>query len=99
MFEHTLGLETPALADPLLNLAALYIAEHRFADAAPLFKRALPLREAALGPLNPKLADAIESYAMVMRKLEEYAEAEKLQAQATRIRVRTALRADAEAGA
>jgi hypothetical protein len=35
---------------------------------------------------------------MVLRKLEDYAEAEKLQARATGIRVRTALRADTGAG-
>jgi tetratricopeptide (TPR) repeat protein len=88
----------PGLADPLLNLGALYISEHRFAEAAPLFKRALPLREKALGPFHPKLAEAIESYVMVLRKLEDYAEAERLQARATGIRVRTALRADNGAG-
>jgi hypothetical protein len=56
------------------------------------------MRERALGPFHPKLAEAIEGYVMVLRKLEDFAEAERLQARATGIRVRTALRADTGAG-
>ena len=36
-------------------------------------------RERALGAEHPKLAEALENYAVVMRKLEAYAEAEKAQ--------------------
>jgi tetratricopeptide (TPR) repeat protein len=86
------------LADPLMNLAILYTAERRFAESAPLYLRALPLRERVLGADHSKLAEALENYAVVMRKLEEYAEAEKAQVRATRIRVRTALRAESESG-
>ena len=68
MLEETQGPDMPGLADPLLNLGALYLAEHRFAEAAALFKRALPLRETALGAFHPKLAEALEHYVMVLRK-------------------------------
>ncbi len=85
--------DDPALADPLLNLAALYIAERRFAETAPLYKRAIALREKAFGPDHPQLAKTLANYAAVLRKIEDYAEAEKVQVRATGIRVRMALHA------
>jgi len=94
MFEHTVGPESPSLAEALLNLAAVYMAQRRFVDTARLYQRALPLRERALGAEHPKLAETLEHYAGVLRKLEEYAEAEKVQVRATGIRVRKAVRAE-----
>ena len=37
----------------LNNLAALYQRQERYAEAEPLFKRALAIREKALGPAIP----------------------------------------------
>jgi len=67
-------------------------------EAAALYKRGLPLRERALGADHPKLADALENYAVALRKLEDYAEAEAAQVRATRIRVQIALRAETGTG-
>ncbi|HXI42321.1 MAG TPA: tetratricopeptide repeat protein, partial [Bryobacteraceae bacterium] len=78
----------------LLNLAAVYMAQRRFTDTARLYQRALPLRERAVGSEHLKLAEALEHYAGVLRKLEEYAEAEKAEVRATGIRVRKAVQAD-----
>jgi hypothetical protein len=40
------------------------------------------------------LAEPLENYAFTLRKIEDYAEAEKAQLRATRIRVRIAVRAE-----
>jgi hypothetical protein len=72
----------------------VYLAQRRFADTARLYHRALPLRERALGAEHLKLAETLEHYAGVLRKLQEYAEAEKVEIRATGIRVRKAVRAE-----
>jgi tetratricopeptide (TPR) repeat protein len=90
-----LGPDTPSLADPLLNLAEVYVAEKRYSEAVKLYRRAVPLRERTVGADHPKLAGPLESYALALRNIEDYSEAEKIEVRATRIRVRLALRADA----
>ncbi len=44
---------TPMSAQSLNNLAVLYQAQGRYAEAEPLYKRALAIREKALGPDHP----------------------------------------------
>jgi hypothetical protein len=53
------------------------------------------MREQNLGADNPKLVKWLENYAVVLRKIENYAEAEAVEVHATRIRVKMALRAEA----
>ena len=50
ILEKTAGLNSPEIAAALNNLAALYQRQERYADAEPLFKRALAIRERSLGP-------------------------------------------------
>ena len=51
--EKTLGLDHPDLAKPLNNLAVLYLAQGRYAEAEPRLKHALAIAEKALGPNDP----------------------------------------------
>ena len=46
----------PMSRQSLNNLAHLYRAQGRYADAEPLYKRALAIREKALGPDHPDVA-------------------------------------------
>ena len=48
--EKALGPEHPDVAISLNNLALLYRAQGRYAEAEPLLKRALAISEKALGP-------------------------------------------------
>ena len=50
------GPEHPNVATSLNNLAALYKAKGQFADAEPLYQRALAIREKVLGPDHPIVA-------------------------------------------
>ena len=47
----------PMLRMSLNNLADLYQAQGRYADAEPLYKRSLAIGEKALGPDHPDVAD------------------------------------------
>jgi tetratricopeptide (TPR) repeat protein len=80
------------LADSLENLAQLYWVEKRYSESAPLLQRAIPLLERLWGRDHPRLLSTFELYAIVMRKLGNYAEAEQAQVRATRIRVKKAIR-------
>jgi hypothetical protein len=48
--EKALGLDHPDIEPALANLAALYDNEGHYAEAEPLFKRSVAIREAAGGP-------------------------------------------------
>ncbi len=50
------GPQDPRLATTLNNLAGLYQAQGRYAEAEPLYKRALAIIEKALGPEHPPVA-------------------------------------------
>ena len=47
----------------LNNLAALYNDQGRYADAEPLFKRALAIQEKVLGPDHPDVAVSLNNLA------------------------------------
>ena len=56
-----LGPDHPDVAANLNNLAALYYAQGDYAQAEPLFKRALAIRERALGPDHPDVATSLNN--------------------------------------
>ena len=56
-----------------------------------LYKRAIELREARLGPNSPKLIRLLHLYADALRKMQNYASAEKAEVRALGIEVRSAL--------
>ncbi len=84
------GPQDPRLATSLNNLAVLYEARGRYAEAEPLYKRALAIVEKALGPEHPDVATSLENYAALLRKTERTTEATKMKARAKAIRAKRA---------
>jgi tetratricopeptide (TPR) repeat protein len=72
------GSQDPRLATSLSNLALLYEAQGRYAEAEPLHQRALATRERALGPEHPYVATSLNNLAELYRVQGRYAEAEPL---------------------
>ena len=62
----------------LNNLAALYDDQGRYADAEPLYKRSLAIREKALGPDHPDVATSLNNLAVLYDEQGRYADAEPL---------------------
>jgi CHAT domain-containing protein len=73
--EKALGPDHPRLAAALNNLAKVYQAQERYADAEPLIKRALAIGEKALGPSHPRFANVLNHLADLYRAQGRYAEA------------------------
>ncbi|MFQ5917529.1 MAG: tetratricopeptide repeat protein, partial [Candidatus Binatia bacterium] len=65
--ENTFGLQHPAVATSLNNLAEIYRVQGRYAAAEPLYKRALAIREKALGPDHPAVATSLNNLAEIYR--------------------------------
>ena len=76
--EKALGPDHPDVAQSLNNLAALYVDQGRYADAEPLYKRALAIREKALGPDHPNVASSLNNLAQLYTTQGRYSEAEPL---------------------
>ena len=74
----------------LNNLAWLYHTQGRYAEAEPLYQRALAIREKALGPEHPEVAASLENYAALLRETSRDTEAEKMEARAKAIRAKHA---------
>ena len=55
--------EDPRLATSLNDLAGLYQAQGKYAEAEPFFKRALAIFEKALGPEHPHVATSLKDLA------------------------------------
>ena len=73
----------------LNNLAELYRATGRYAEAEPLFQRALAIGEKTLGPEHPNLAIRLNNLAMLYQATGRYAEAEPLYQRALAIGEKT----------
>jgi tetratricopeptide (TPR) repeat protein len=84
------GASEELLAASLNNLAAVYRAQGKYAQAEPLYQRALGIYETALGPEHPHVADTLENYADLLRKMERDAEAEEMEKRAKAIRAKHA---------
>jgi|GEM_PF-1411122 len=74
------------LGASLNNLAATYVELGRYSEAETLFKRALEIKEANLGPNSPEIATSLINLATVYRKPWENQKAQKLLQQALSIR-------------
>ncbi|MCH9020758.1 MAG: CHAT domain-containing protein, partial [Proteobacteria bacterium] len=68
----------PDVAGSLNNLAELYRAQGRYEAAEPLYKRALAVREKALGPDHPDVATSLNNLAGLYRLQGRYEAAEPL---------------------
>ncbi len=84
------GPDDERLATSLSNLAELYRAQGQYAEAEPLYRRALFVLTKALGPDHPNVATTVENYAALLRKLNRETEAEKMEARAKAIRAKQA---------
>jgi CHAT domain-containing protein/Tfp pilus assembly protein PilF len=65
-------------ADSLHNLARLYRIQSKYAEAEPLFRRSLEMREKILGPNHPEVAQNLNNLAVLYMNQGKYAEAEPL---------------------
>ncbi len=84
------GSEDPRLATSLSNLAGLYYAQSRYAEAEPLLKRSLAIDEKAFGPEHPNVAQSLENYADLLQKMGRGNEATDLETRAKAIRAKHA---------
>ncbi len=80
----------PHVAESLNNLAVLYLIQGKYAEAEPLHKRALAIREKALGPKHPHVSESLDNYADLLRKMNRESEAGKMEARAKAIRAKHA---------
>src|SRR5262249_3191631 len=63
---------------PLDSLAGLHRAQGRTAEAEPLYKRSLAIREKVLGPEHPEVAQSLNNLALLYLDQGRYAEGEQL---------------------
>ena len=73
-----LGPDHPDVATALSNLATSYLTQGRYAEAEPLYKRALAIDEKALGPDHPSVATVLANLGSLNESQGRYAEAEPL---------------------
>ncbi len=68
------------MAYPLNNLANLYKEQGKYAEAEPLYQRALHIWEQALGPDHSRTQRVVQNYADLLRKLGREQEVSELEA-------------------
>ena len=78
----------PMWLRPSNNLAVVYCDQGKYADAEGLYKRALAIKEKALGADHPDVANALDNLARVYDEQGKYADAEALHKRALAIRRR-----------
>ena len=77
---------TPMSAPRSTTWPSCTSAQGRYAEAEPLYKRALAIREKALGPDHPDVGTSLNNLAVLYRAQGRYAEAEPLYKRALAIR-------------
>jgi tetratricopeptide (TPR) repeat protein len=73
-----LGPQHPDTATSLNNLAGLYRAQGKYAEAEPLYLRALEIREQQLGPQHPDTATSLHWLAFIAQEQQQYERAKPL---------------------
>ena len=76
------------MAQSLNNLASLYDAQGKYAQAEPLYQRSLAIYEKALGPDHPDVATVLENYSLLLRKIGREAETTEMSSRAAAIRAK-----------
>lgn len=79
--ETALGPDSNETAVTLTELARFLDEEEKFAESAPLFKRAAEIQEKNLG-VSPRTAQALDEYAAALEKLGEHEQAAAVRARA-----------------
>ena len=74
------------MAQSLRNLAVLYVAQGRYAEAEPLFQRAVAIYEVALGPEDLCVLGCLDSLAEIYDKQDRSDERERVSERAAAIR-------------
>jgi tetratricopeptide (TPR) repeat protein len=87
--EKAVGPNHPDVALALHNLAWVYEAQGRYADAEPLLRRSLAIMEKAVGRDHPTVAIQVNSLASLYLTQGRYSEAEPLYERALAIREKT----------
>lgn len=82
------GLGEKDAAMSWFELAELYRAQGKYAEAEPMYQQALKMRKSALAPNHPELAACMESYAVLLHKLNREAEAATQESDAKAIRAK-----------
>ncbi len=72
------GADDTRLAESLNGLAVVYRDQGRYTEAEPLLKRALSIREKALGPAHPDVIQSLNNLAGLYQDQGRTAEAEPL---------------------
>ena len=72
------GERDPRLATSLNNLGLLQSGQGRYTEAEPLFRRALAIREKALGPEHREVAQSLNNLAALYQAQGNHAEGEPL---------------------
>ncbi len=80
------GTQDPRYATTLNNLAELYRAQGRYAEAEPLYRRSLGIREKALGPVHTDIVKSLDNYAALLRMAGREAQATRMERRADIIR-------------
>ena len=86
--------DDPRLANSLMRLAVVYHTQGRYAEAEPLYQRAVMIQEQMFGPDNPQIVELLEAYATLQRRMRPFqsllpwSTANKLAARARQIRER-----------
>ena len=78
--------EDLSVATTLNALANLYVGKGRYAEAEPLYKRSLAIREKKLGPNHLDVAGSLRNLALLYQDERRYAEAEPLYKRSLAIR-------------
>jgi tetratricopeptide (TPR) repeat protein len=73
------------VATDLSNLAVLYSTQGQYAEAEPLYQRALAIKEKALGPDHPDVATALNNVAALYKKTGREKEAAVMEKRAAAI--------------
>ena len=66
-----LGVDHPDTAESLNNLAGLYRAQGRYAEAAPLLKEAVEIMERVLGAEHPNTKIMRDNYERLLAEVKE----------------------------
>jgi CHAT domain-containing protein/Tfp pilus assembly protein PilF len=83
--EKALGSDHPDVAKSLGSLAMLYADQGRYADAEPLYRRALAINEKRLGADHPDVATSLSGLAVLYTHQGRFADAEPLYRRALEI--------------
>jgi tetratricopeptide (TPR) repeat protein len=83
------GADHPFTAEGADNLASLLVAQGKYGEAEPLYKRALAIVEKTLGAEHPNVAIILSNYAELLRIMNRQAEAVKLESRVKEIRAKT----------